>query len=168
MAKSKYDTHVAPFLDKIALWAQNGASQNEIADKLHLSPSTFKLYLSRGDNGEAPYSDLTDRFRPALEIPDDNVEAAMYKRACGIYWDEKTYATKWNESAQQWEEICVKRVTKFVPPDPTSAMFWLSNRRPDKWRYRPDPNSIADEEGGYGVIELPSVMTAPIPPKEVM
>ena len=47
MANSKFESHVAPFLDKIKLWAESGASQNEIADKLHLATSTFKLYLAK-------------------------------------------------------------------------------------------------------------------------
>lgn len=156
MAKSKYDSHVAPFLDKIARWAENGASQTEIADKLHLAASTFKLYLSKGDKGEKPYSDLSDCFREAVEVPDDNVEAAMYKRACGIMWDEKTYETKWDESKEEFVEVCVKRVTKFVPPDPTSMMFWLANRRPDRWRYKPQEVD-GDREDTSGVVMMPEV-----------
>lgn len=166
MAKSKYESHVAPFLDKIAKWAEGGASQSEIAVKLNLAVSTFKLYLAKGDKGEEPYTDLSDCFRTAVEIPDDNVEAAMYKRACGIEWEEKTYERKWDDIAGCFVEVCVKRVTKFVPPDPTSGMFWLTNRRPDKWRYKPEPHSDEDE-GGTGVVELPAVMAAPAPPSEV-
>lgn len=166
MAKAKYDTHVAPFLEQIAQWAERGASQNEIAKKLNLAVSTFKLYLSKGDKGEKPYVDLSDCFREAVEVPNDNVEAAMYKRACGITWDEKTYETKWNESTQEWEEVCIKRVTKFIPPDPTSMMFWLANRRPDRWKYKPEP-ALDDDEGSTGVVELPKVMEKPEPPQEV-
>ena len=164
MAKSKYESHVAPFLDKIAMWAENGASQAEIAGKLNLAVSTFKLYLSKGEKGEEPYSDLSDCFRDAVEIPDDNVEAAMYKRACGIEYEERTYETKWNETAGEFVEVCTKRVTKYTPPDPTSGMFWLTNRRPDRWRYKPEPVND-DEDGGTGVVELPPVMDAPAPPE---
>ena len=165
MPKSKYETHVVPYLDKIAKWAEQGASQAEIAGKLHLAVSTFKLYLSKGDKGEAPYSDLTDCFRLACEVPDDNVEAAMYKRACGITYDERTYELFKNTETGKYEERCVKRVTKFIPPDPTSGMFWLTNRRPDRWKYRPEPTD-GDDNGASGVIELPEVMEKPTPPGE--
>lgn len=166
MAKSKYESHVAPFLDKIALWAEKGASQTEIAKKLNIAASTFKLYLSKGEKGESPYSDLSDCFRESVEVPNDNVEAAMYKRACGITWDEKTYETKWNEATEEWEDVCIKRVTKFIPPDPTSMMFWLANRRPDRWKYKPEPVSN-DDDGGTGVVELPAIMQKQEPPGEV-
>ena len=157
MAKSKYDSHVAPYLDKIALWAEKGASQAEIAKKLKVAVSTFKLYLSKGEKGEAPYSDLTDCFVKACEVPDDNVEAAMYRRACGIQWDERTYETRWDENAGDFVEVCVKRVTKFIPPDPTSAMFWLTNRRGDKWKYKPNEADSPEKENERGVIMLPEV-----------
>ncbi|HAP5518843.1 TPA: helix-turn-helix domain-containing protein, partial [Enterococcus faecalis] len=29
-----------------------------------------------------------------------------------------------------------KRVTKQVAPNPTAAIFWLKNRKPDEWRDR--------------------------------
>ena len=166
MAKSNYDSHVAPFLDKIKRWAENGASQAEIADKLKLAVSTFKLYLAKGAKGEEPYVDLSDCFKEAVEVPDDNVEAAMYKRACGIEWEERTYETKWDELQQAFVEVCTKRVTKFTPPDPTSGMFWLANRRPNKWRYKPEPVD-SDGDNGTGVVQLPPVMAATEPPKEV-
>ncbi|WP_251572506.1 hypothetical protein [Paenibacillus sp. MER TA 81-3] len=31
-----------------------------------------------------------------------------------------------------------KRVTKEVQPDVTAQIFWLKNRRPDKWRDKQD------------------------------
>lgn len=164
--KSKYESHVAPFLDRIRRWVESGASQVEVAKKLNLAPSTLKLYLAKGEKGEAPYSDLSDCFRTAVEVPDDNVEAAMYRRACGIEWEEKTYERKWDAIAGCFVEVCTKRVTKFTPPDPTSGMFWLTNRRPDRWRYKPEPTQ-GDEGGGTGVVELPPVMKAPAPPGEV-
>ena len=167
MARNKYDSHVAPFLDKIAKWAEQGASQSEIAGKLHLAVSTFKLYLSKGEKGEAPYSDLTDCFRKAVEVPDDNVEAAMYKRACGISYDERTYELVKDAETGEFVERCTKRVVKFIPPDPTSCMFWLANRRPDRWKYKPEP-AKDDDEGGTGVVELPAVMEKPQPPSEVV
>ena len=31
-------------------------------------------------------------------------------------------------------EITETDITKHYPPDPTSMIFWLKNRRPDRWR----------------------------------
>ncbi len=164
--KNKYTSHVAPYLDRITKWAQNGASQTEIADKLHLAASTFKAYLAKGDKGEEPYVDLSDCFRKAVEVPDDNVEAAMYKRSCGYEYEERVYKTFVNKDTLEEKEICVSRTVKQMPPDPTSMMFWLANRRPDKWRYRPEP-TINEDDGGTGIVELPAVMQKSTPPDEV-
>lgn len=172
MAKSKYESHVAPFLDKIALWAENGASQAEIATKLSLAVSTFKLYLSKGEKGEKPYTDLSDCFRKAAEVPDDTVEAALYKSAVGynakvaktfkvkeVIYDEDT-----GRKLRETERLVTGIDEVHVAANVTAQMFWLSNRRGDRWRYKPEPVSD-DGEGGTGVVELPPVMTAPTPPE---
>ena len=166
MAASKYESHVAPYLDKIADWAARGAALPEIADKLGIGLSTLKKYLALGKQGKTPYVDFVDCFARACEEPDDNVEAAMYKRACGIEYEEKTYEAVLNKETGEIEERCTKRVTKFIPPDPTSAMFWLANRRPNKWRYKPEPSDGDDENSATGVVELPPVMAKPAPPGE--
>lgn len=174
MAKSKYESHVAPFLDKIARWAENGASQAEIAVKLNLAVSTFKLYLSKGEKGEEPYTDLSDCFRKAAEVPDDNVEAALYKSAVGYNAVvQKTFKVKeviYDEDTGRKIRETEKLVTGYdevhVAANVTAQMFWLSNRRGDRWRYKPEPIGN-DDEGGTGVVELPPVMEAPSPPGEV-
>lgn len=172
MAKSKYESHVAPFLDKIALWAEKGASQAEIAGKLNLAVSTFKLYLSKGEQGEKPYTDLSDCFRTACEVPDDNVETALYKSAIGYNAKvAKTFKVKeviYDEVTGKKLRETEKLVSAFdevhVPANVTAQMFWLANRKPDRWRYKPEPVND-DEDGGTGVVELPPVMDAPAPPE---
>jgi hypothetical protein len=32
------------------------------------------------------------------------------------------------------EFVVTKTVKKIIPPDPTSMIFWLKNRRPESWR----------------------------------
>ena len=34
-------------------------------------------------------------------------------------------------------------ITKHIPPDTGAAAFWLKNRRPDKWRDKPEPEGDA-------------------------
>lgn len=87
----------------------------------------------------------------------------MYKRACGIEYAEDTYAMEIGDDGQP-RPVLAKRVTKYIPPDPTSAMFWLANRRPDKWKYKPEAGTDPDGQSGTGVVELPAVMDNPGPP----
>lgn len=171
MAKSKYESHVAPYLDKIAKWAEQGASQAEIAGKLKLAVSTFKLYLSKGEKGVSPYSDLSDCFAQACEIPDDEVEAALYKSAIGynapvaktfkvkeVIYDETT-----GKKLRETEKLVQATDEVHIPANVTAQMFWLANRRADRWRYKPEPVD-ADGENGTGVVQLPAVMPTPTPP----
>ena len=162
--KSKYETHVLPYLDKIEAWARKGATAKEIADKLHVAYSTFRKYLDEGEKGDERYTALSAAFTRGCEEPDDMVEAALHKRACGISYDEYTYESKWSEAAQDFVEVCTRRVRKYIPPDPTSAMFWLTNRRGDKWKYKPEPVENDGDEGG-GAIVLAPVMEASKPPE---
>ena len=154
MARSKYETHIQPYLDKVEEWAKQGVDQNEMAKKLHIASSTFHKYLSMGRNGDERYTDFAERFARACEEQDDNVEAALYKRACGFEYDETTWEEKLTRDGIVVE---VKKVVrKTVPPDPTSAMFWLTNRRPLVWKYkqteRPD-----EDNGETGVVLLPEI-----------
>ena len=154
---SKYQTHVQPYLDKIADWVSKGAAQDEIAKNLHITKSTLALYLKKGRDGEKPYSDLSDAFAQACEVPDDNVEAALYKRACGYTWVEEIEEEKLDRNGNI---VLLKRKrTVDVPPDPTSAMFWLANRRKDKWKYKPadEPESRDSETG---VVLMPEIKEA--------
>lgn len=46
----------------------------------------------------------------------------------------------------------------------TAQLFWLRNRRPDKWKDKPDPKSDPCHEGG--VVLLAPVMGNPGPPDD--
>lgn len=161
--KNKYDTHIAPHLDKIAKWVEQGATQAEVAKKLHIGKTTIKKYLALGEQGKEPYAAFAACFARACEVPDDNVEAAMYKRAVGIEYAEDTYCAEIGKDGEE-KLVLSKRVTKYIPPDPTSAMFWLANRRPDRWKYKPEVGTDPDGQSGAGVVELPAVMDNPGPP----
>lgn len=164
MAKSKYETHVLPNLDRITRWAESGATAKDIAAKLKIAYSTFRRYVDEGDKGDERYQALSAAFAKACEVPDDEIETALFNRAKGISYDERTYESILNKETGKLEERCTKRVTKYIPPDPTSAMFWLTNRRPDRWKYKPDADSGA-EAGESGVVLLMPVMDNPGPPE---
>lgn len=154
VAKCKFDTHILPYLDKIGEWVSKGATAKEVAEKLGVAQSTFHKYKAAGDDGDERYSALSECFAQACEVPDDNVEAALYKRACGFEYDE----TVWEEKlARDGTIVEVKKVTRrTVPPDPTSAMFWLTNRRRDTWKYR--QTEAAESDGNEtGVAILPEI-----------
>lgn len=166
MADNKFETHILPNIDKIEKWLMQGATARDIAKKLHISGETMRNYRRKGEKGEEPYNVLSATFAKACQVPDDEVENALWKRACGIWYDEQTFETKWSDKEQAFVERCTKRVRKYIPPDPTSATFWLTNRRPDKWKYRREVEDENKSEGG--IIEMGKAVEEPTPPPELV
>ena len=162
MAKSKYDTHVLPYLDKVVAWAMAGATSKEIAARLKVSYSTFRNYVDLGEGGDERYTALSAAFARACEPPDDDVEAALYKRACGIEYTEVKREQKLDKCGNV--VMLETHTNKVIPPDPTSAMFWLTNRRPERWSYKPGAGQ--EEAGETGVIMLAPAGEEPRPREE--
>ena len=158
MSRSVWDTHLLPNLDRITAWAAAGATMKEVAKKLGVSYSTLRKYVDLGMNGDERYTALSGPFVRACEAADDQVEAALFKRACGFEYTE----TRREQKVDRFGNIVelVTTTNKVIPPDPTSAMFWLTNRQPGKWSYKPQEEPEKDGDGS-GVVMLPAVADMP-------
>lgn len=132
MAKSKYFTHVEPKLILIEGWARDGLADEQIYNNLGISKDSFYKYKKQ-------YSDFSDSLKRGKEIVDYEVENALLKRALGYEYDEITY--------ENGEEV--KRVTKQVAPDTTAQIFWLKNRKADKWRDKKDVEHSGEINNPY-------------------
>src|SRR5690625_4919125 len=106
---------------KIEGWARDGLTDEQIAQNMGISRSTLNEWKNK-------YQDISDTLKKGKEVVDLQVENALLKRALGYKYDEVTY--------EFGEEV--KRVRKEVIPDTTAQIFWLKNRRPDKWRDKQD------------------------------
>ena len=80
MAKSKYETHVLPNLDKIIKWAKDRATAKEIAANLHIAYLPSANTWTRARRGTR-YAALSAAFAQACEVPDEQVENAPVQRA---------------------------------------------------------------------------------------
>lgn len=110
--------------DKLVLieaWARDGVIDENIAKKLGIAYSTFNLYKTK-------YSELLDALKKGKEVVDFEVENALLKRAMGYDYVEET-VEKLVGGGEKY-----KAVTKHMPGDTVAQIFWLKNRRPDKWR----------------------------------
>lgn len=161
MGKSKFYTHVLPALDKIERWAVKGATAKEIAKKLGVSYSAFKGYLARGEKGEADYVDFLASFARACEVPDDDVETALHDLAVGYKVDlQKAFKVRRVEYDEvtgkklcEYEEIIHATDQQYVEPNVQAQMFWLTNRRRDRWARNPEP-ADGGEEDESGIVLL--------------
>lgn len=165
MAKARYETHIKPRLDDIERWLRQGATHKEIADKLGISVSAYHAYRKAALEGEEKYAEMRDLFVRACEPADKKVECALHKRACGFWWDEQVFELRTDRRTGEEREVCVRRTRRYVPPDPTSVIFWLTNRKPKDWRSAKMAAAVEAEGAESGVVELAAVMDEPKPPK---
>lgn len=98
MAKSKWE-QVKDKLILVEGWARDGLTDEQIANNLDLSSSTFYEYKNK-------YPEFSESLKKGKEIVDYEVENALLKNA--------------------------------LNGNITAQIFWLKNRKSDKWREKVD------------------------------
>lgn len=104
----------------IEYMTKDGKTDKEIAEQLEVTERTYHNWKKTQDGF---FHALKDWKKEA----DLKVERALYERACG-------YSTKETKLFCHEGMIIAEDINKNYPPDPTSMIFWLKNRQPDKWR----------------------------------
>lgn len=105
-------------------WARDGLIDEQIAANIGITTTTLYDWKKK-------YSDFSDALKRGKESSDYEVENALFKSATGYEYEER------KEVQEVVDGVMRKRVEvtrKQVPPNATSAIFWLKNRKPDKWR----------------------------------
>lgn len=106
MAKAKYERWLE--LDGLILiegWARSGLTEEQIAHNMGINKKT--LWVWKND-----YAQIGNALKKGKEVADFEVENALYKSAMGFIGPDG----------------------KYYKPDITAQIFWLKNRRPDRWR----------------------------------
>lgn len=150
----KFITLILPRLGDVLDWARAGADEKEIAKLLEVPYSTFRSWVKKGRDGEERYAPLAAVLEQGQSVPNSEVEAALYKRAVGYTARERVEEIRQNQDGEVTGRI-VKHYEKHVPPDPTSAIFLLTNREPGRWSKSPGEREDGGEEAG--VIEIARV-----------
>ena len=114
-------------------WARDGLTDEQIAENIGISRSTLSDWKNK-------FSDISDALKKGKEVVDIQVENALLKRALGYDFQEERV------ERSDKDGVKVVQTIKHVPGDTTAQIFWLKNRRPDRWRDKPEPVS-ADGEG---------------------
>jgi transcriptional regulator with XRE-family HTH domain len=138
MAKGKYEKWITEEgLVLLEGWARDGLTDEQIAHNVGVSRSTLNDWKKK-------YPDISDALKKGKEVVDLQVENALLKRALGYEYEEITQESQWNEKINKYELIITKSVKKRQAPDTTAQIFWLKNRRPDKWRDKQDIEHTGD------------------------
>lgn len=103
-------------LIQIEGWARDGLIDEQIAQNMGISYSTFKDWKKK-------FSDFSAVLKRGKEVVDRQVENALLKTAVGYVYEEET-VTNTGE---------VVTVRKYSKPNTTAQIFWLKNRKRGQW-----------------------------------
>ena len=145
IAKGKFREWITPDgLTMIQGYARDGLTDEQIATKMGISTSTYYQW-------QINYPEISDAIKKGKAPVDIQVENALLKRALGYDYEEviteieevPVRGTDGQPTAKQKKHV--KKVTRHVPPDVGAIVFWLKNRKPDKWRDKIEPIPEAEK-----------------------
>jgi len=117
-------------LKKVKKVAAKGWTNEEMAD-------FFEVALSTWNKWKVDFVDFSDALKEWKTEADERIERSLYERALGYsHPEEKIF--------QHNGEALRVNTRKQYAPDPTSMIFWLKNRQPEKWRDKVDVESRQD------------------------
>ena len=108
-----------------------GATDDDIAEFFKVSRQTIWRWQSQ-------FPEFCYALKVGKDPSDDRVERSLYHRANGYTYDAvKIFMPSGAEKP------VYAPYREHVPPDTTACIFWLKNRRPERWRElaRQDPAS---------------------------
>ena len=123
---------------RIEGWARDGLTDEQIAHNIGISRSTLAEWVNK-------FPDIADTLKKGKAPVDIEVENALLKRALGYQYEETiteieeipTGKTDEYGRPVMKQQKHMKKVMRTALPDTTAQIFWLKNRRPDKWRDKP-------------------------------
>jgi hypothetical protein len=105
---------------KMMVLYRQGKTDKEIAELTGIGKSTIELW-------KKTYPEFLDALKTAKDNPDDLVEASLFNLAQG-------YSCKETKVFCAFGKVTTVDIIKHYPPDVTACIFWLKNRRPERWR----------------------------------
>lgn len=162
--KSIFETRIAPHMDKIKEWAQAGATKADIAKRLGVAPSSVRKFCALGEKGDSRYEAFAAAFAQACAVADTAVENALYRAATGykekVLKHYKIRAVKYDREGHrvaEHEELRETYDEVAFPANVSAQQFWLTNRQPGRWKYKPE--AAATESGESGIVMMPEILS---------
>ena len=138
MKKGKYEKWLTEqSLTLLEGWARSGLTDQDIAKNIGISRSTLNVWRER-------FPQIANAISAGKEVADYIVENALFKRATGFAYTEETRERLFNKRTGKFELVVTKAITKHAAPDTAAAIFWLKNRKPGRWRDKPEAEPVQD------------------------
>lgn len=145
LAKSKADEWLSQ--DKLILleaWARDGLTDEQIANNMGISVASLYNYKNK-------YLEILEALKKGKEVVDIEVENALLKSAKGFWYDEEVVSTKKEviyqdgKRVKEISEPVIITLNKYKPSETAAAIFWLKNRKSDKWRDKIEINKQSND-----------------------
>lgn len=110
------------FCEEAKRLCEAGATDQEVADALGVHVATLYRWKSK-------FPQFCEALKAGKSVADDRVEISLYHKAIGYKHEAVKIFMPAGATAPVYAEY-----TEHVPPDTTAAIFWLKNRRAERWR----------------------------------
>lgn len=116
-------------------WARDGLTIDQIAHNCGVVSSTLREWKKKKQA-------ISEALKKGKDVADYQVENALFKKATG-------YIMNINEEKLDRDGE-IHTITKqiYIQPDTQAAIYWLKNRKRDKWSDKP----LEESNEGEGVI----------------
>lgn len=141
-------------LKSIESWARDGLTDKQIAEqKMGIAYSTFKDW-------KVKFSDFSAALKRGKAPVDADVENSLLKSALGyrvtVKEPIKIRTVRQKHGEGRIEEEHVEYVDKeiYIPANTTAQIFWLKNRKPEKWRDKPKQTDANDSDEFEALVKI--------------
>lgn len=130
------------------MWARDGLTDEQIASNLGISVASFYNYKNKN-------LEFLEALKKGKEVADYEVENALFKKALGYNatirkaFKVKDVLYENGKRLKETERIEYAEDEVHIPADTTAQIFWLKNRKPNKWRDKQE----LEHKANNGILE---------------
>lgn len=148
--------------DRLALltaWSALGLTMEQLAGRMGIARKTLYAWQNK-------HPELKAAIELGASGADNRMEHNLYQNGTDRYITLHTYEYEYDEDGNQITERIVRTEHKFIRADTSAQIFWLCNRRPDRWRDVRSLSKVAEcaegtENGSTGIVILPQIDEPP-------
>jgi hypothetical protein len=126
----RYDTFKDEYCDLAKKYCLLGAIDQDLAD-------FFNVCIATIQNWKLKHPKFVKAIREGKAVADAKVAESLFHRACG-YKHPDTHFSVVSDGQGEGSHVEKEEIVKHYPPDSTACIFWLKNRRPDRWTDKKD------------------------------
>lgn len=122
-----WETNVQPRLVQIKQWCEEGATNEEIRERLGISEGSFYEYLKK-------YPILDEIISVGRSVINAQVERSLFKICTG--YDVEELKTIVEEDKNGKKRTRIEKTKRHIPPSAQAISFFLRNRMPEQYSER--------------------------------